>query len=49
VDQHTVEVYISSRTDQPNQWLTTQYNSLTNKVIMDGFELKVANVYRRIL
>lgn len=49
VDQHTVEVHISSRTDQPNQWLTTRYNALSDVVAIDGFDLKLDAVYRKIL
>lgn len=48
VDQRAVNAWICSRTDRPNQWLQTQYQSLTDTIPMGDFGLNMQDIYRKI-
>ncbi len=48
VDQQAVNVWICSRTDRPNQWLQTQFQSLTDTIPMGDFSLAMQDIYRKI-
>ena len=48
IDQRSVNAWIFSRTDRPNQWLQTQYQSLTDTIPMGDFSLNVQDIYRKI-
>jgi len=48
VDQQTVTAHICSRTDRPNQWLTTSYNDLADVIPLGNFALSLVDVYRKI-
>ena len=48
IDQRAVNAWIYSRTDRPNQWLQTQYKSVTDTIPMGGFALNMQDIYRKI-
>ena len=48
VDQRAVNAWVCSRTDRPDQWLQTQYQSLTDTIPMGDFLLKMQDIYRKI-
>jgi Uma2 family endonuclease len=48
IDQRAVNAWVYSRTDRPNQWLQTQFNSLTDVIPMGDFFLKMQDIYRKI-
>jgi Uma2 family endonuclease len=48
VDQRAVNAWICSRTDRPNQWLQTQFQSLADTIPMGDFSLNMQDIYRKI-
>ena len=47
VDQLKVSVSVVMRTGEPNQWLTTDYNSLDDVVLLGDLALPLRSIYRK--
>ncbi len=49
VDQQAVSVWSCSRTNRPDQWLLTNYHTLTDTVLLGDFRLALADLYRNVV